>query len=442
MTTLHAQPSGRILAVTKGAFETVMPTVGVAAPGAPGAGDQAQAYARAGYRVLAFAGNEYDTLEQAMQPDPRNEFYGLIALADPPRAEAAAAVEQARRAGVATVMITGDHPATARAVADRVGLRRDGAIMTGTELTALGDHLTDHVEQVSVYARTSSEQKLDIVQAWKERGAIVAMTGDGVNDAAALRLADIGVAMGVNGTEVAKDAADMVLADDNFATIVEAIHEGRRIYDNIRRFVQYGLTGGLAEILVMIVAPLVGLSLALLPAQILWINLLTHGLPGLALGVEPAEPNTMARPPRRPDENVFARGLGPRIVGAGLLTAAVAIGLALWENAHGGPWQTMLFTSLAFLQLGAAFAVRSETASSFSLGLTSNRFLLSAVLAMVAAQLCAIYVPVLQRLLDTEGLGLVDLVTVGVASSITFLGIEAEKLARRRRSARQDAGRR
>jgi len=431
MTTFHALESGHVLAVTKGALEAVIPTsraVSVAAD------RQAETYARAGYRVLALSGREYDTLDAALEDvDTGNDLYGLIALADPPRPGAAAAVAAAHRAGSRTVMITGDHPATARAIAGRLGVSDGGTVMTGPEITREGpEHFAHHVEEVSVYARTTSEQKLDIVQAWQEAGAIVAMTGDGVNDAPALRLADIGVAMGVSGTEVSKEAADMVLADDNFATIVDAVREGRRIYDNVRRFVLYGLAGGSAEIAVMAVAPLFGLGLALLPAQILWINLLTHGLPGLALGVEQAEPDTMDRPPRRPEENIFGRRLGQNIAGTGLLTAVIALGLALWENAHGGPWQTMLFTSLAFLQLGVAFAVRSDSASTFTLGFASNRFLFFAVLAMVGAQLCAIYAPPLRHLLGTESLGVVDLVTVFAASSITFFAIEGQKLCRRR----------
>ncbi len=435
MTTFHGTPSGRVLKVTKGALEAVAPTLCHAEPAAE---LQTDIYANAGYRVLAFAGAEYATLDDALSaPDTGNDFYGLVALADPPRPEAAAAVAAAHRAGIRTVMITGDHPATARAIADRIGVRDGGTVMTGPELKAEGpDHLARHVDHVSVYARTTSEQKLDIVQAWKETGAIVAMTGDGVNDAPALRLADIGVAMGVGGTEVSKEAADMVLTDDNFATIVDAVREGRRIYDNIRRFVQYGLTGGSAEIAVMVAAPLFGLPLALLPAQILWINLLTHGLPGLALGVEQAEPDTMDRPPRRPDENIFGRGLWQHIAAAGLLTAIVALGLTLRENADHGPWQTMLFSSLVFLQLGDALAVRSETASTFAIGFAGNRFLFFAVLGMFGAQLGAIYLPPFQQLLGTDALSIADLATVLAASSTTFFAIEADKLYRRRRTSR------
>lgn len=428
MTTVHALSSGSVLAVTKGAIEAISPQLRQ-----PDAAvlQRAGEYARAGYRVLALAGGEYRTIDAALDGGGE-ELYGLVALADPPRLEARGAVAAAQSAGIRTVMITGDHPETARSIAERIGIP-DGAMVTGPELEAEGPGgLARRVTGIAVYARTTSEQKLDIVRAWKETGAIVAMTGDGINDAPALRLADIGVAMGLGGTEVAKEAADMVLADDNFATIVDAVHEGRRIYDNIRRFVRYGLTGGFAEIAVMVAAPLFGLPLALLPAQILWINLLTHGLPGLALGVEQAEPDTMNRPPRAPDESIFGRGLWKRIAAAGVLIAIVALGLALWERGSGGPWQTMLFSSLVFLQLGVALAVRSETASTFTLGIRSNRFLFWAVLGMIGAQLLAIYGPPLQGLLGTDALGAVDLLTVFAASSIPFLAIEIEKLYLRR----------
>jgi Ca2+-transporting ATPase len=434
MTTVHALPTGKVLALTKGAIETVAPLL--RDRDARGA-DQARVYASAGYRVLALAGAEYGSVEAALSGG-RHELYGLVAFADPPRPEAAAAVAAAHRAGIRTVMITGDHPATATAIADRIGVRDGGRVMTGRELGLEGsDDLARHVADVAVYARTTSEQKLDIVDAWKRTGAVVAMTGDGVNDAPALRLADIGVAMGVGGSEVAKEAADMVLADDNFATIVDAIREGRRIDDNVRRFVQYGLTGGSAEIAVMAAAPLLGLPLALLPAQILWINLLTHGLPGVALGVEQAEADTMERPPRQPGESIFGRGLWQRIAAAGLLTATVALALAVWVRAAGGPWRTMLFTSLVFLQLGDAWAVRSGTVSAFRLGIRSNRFLFWSVLGMIAAQLAAVYAPPLRRLLGTDPLGAVDLLVVSAVSSITFLAIEGEKRLRRRTDRRR-----
>ena len=441
MTTFHPTACGGVRAITKGALEAVVQTLAPSDPewGGEYLAELAEAaiaqYAQAGYRVLAFAASEHRDLQGALEgADHGNELLGLVALADPPRPEAAAAVFAAQRAGIRTIMITGDHPATARAIAERLGLSGDGGVMTGPELEAEGpEHLAAHVRDISVYARTTSEQKLDIVRAWKATGAIVAMTGDGVNDAPALQLADIGVAMGISGTEVAKEAADMVLADDNFATIVAAVREGRRIYDNIRRFVRYGLTGGGAEILVMLSAPFLGLPLALLPAQILWVNLLTHGLPGLALGFEHAEPDTMERPPRPPDENIFGRGLWQQIVRGALVTAAVALGLGLWAYHADAPWRTMIFTSLALLQLGDALAVRSESTSTFRLGFTTNRFLLIAVLGTLAAQLAAIYLPVLQDLLSTQPLSLTELLVVLVASTATFWTVETGKLFRRRR---------
>jgi P-type Ca2+ transporter type 2C len=364
-------------------------------------------------------------------------LYGLVAMADPPRPEAADAVRTARQAGIQPVMVTGDHPAAARAIAARLGILDHRQVLTGTQLTQRDTGtLPDQVADVAVYARTTPEHKLDIVQAWQARGDVVAMTGDGVNDAPALRRADIGVAMGQTGTEVAKQAADMVLADDNFATIVGAVREGRRIYDNIRRFVSYGLTGGSAEVWVMLLAPLFGLPLALLPVQILWINLLTHGMPGLALGVEPAEPDVMRRPPRRPDERILGRGLWQHVLAMGLLTGAVSLGLGVWGRATGRPWQTMIFTSLALLQLGNALAVRSERQSLFRLGLGSNRFLTWTVLGTLLLQLGVVYWPPARAALELQPLSLTDLAVVLLASTTLFWAIEAEKLVARLRRAR------
>lgn len=438
MTTVHGG-AGKTIVATKGALEAVLPLV---APSPHGDGEtrgdaaldearhRARAYGERGYRVLALAGAELpvDVGAGGAESVPLR-LYGLVAMTDPPRPEAAASVVAAQRAGVRTVMISGDQPATARAIAARLGILDQGAVMTGSELaseTAAGR--SAHLRDVSVFARTTSEQKLDIVRAWQGANEIVAMTGDGVNDAPALLRADIGVAMGITGTEVAKEASDMVLADDNFATIVSAIREGRRIYDNIRRFVRYGLTGGAAEVWVMLAGPLVGMPLPLLPVQILWVNLLTHGLPGIALGVEAAEPNAMDRPPRRPDENILGRGLWQHIGVMGVITAVVALGLGVWERSHGGPWQTMLFTALAFLQLGDALAVRSEGASVFRLGLLSNRFLTLTVLGTLALQLGIIYWAPAQQAMATEPLGIVDLVTVLAISTATFWAIEFEKL--------------
>ena len=289
------------------------------------------------------------------------------------------------------------------------------------------------MEAVAVYARTSPEQKLDIVHAWQANGDIVAMTGDGVNDAPALRTADIGVAMGIAGTDVAKEAADMVLTDDNFATIVAAVREGRRIYDNIRRFVRYTLTSNSGEIWVMFLGPFLGLPLPLLPVHILWINLVTDGLPGLALGVERAERGVMDRPPRPPAENIFARGLWQHVIVVGLLMGAIPLALGVWGEANGRPWQTMIFTTLALLQLANALAVRSEVDSVFTLGLGSNRPLLATVLGTALLQLVIVYWGPMQSLLTTEALSLFELGLVLAASTGVFWVVETEKWFRRRR---------
>jgi Ca2+-transporting ATPase len=397
---------------------------------------EAAEFSAEGYRVLAIAGRTIEDggLSHALEYEQDLVLYGLAAMADPPRPESRAAVEACRTAGIMPVMITGDHPATGRAIAGRLGIMNgDAQIMTGTELaTEHATGLADHVSKVAVYARTSPEQKLDIVQAWKENGDIVAMTGDGVNDAPALRTADIGVAMGVTGTEVAKEAADMVLTDDNFASIVTAVGEGRRIYDNIRRFVRYTLTSNAGEIWVMFLGPFVGLPLPLRPVQILWINLVTDGLPGLALGIEPAEPDVMQRKPRPPKESIFAQGVWQQVVFIGLLMGFLTLGVGLWGEATDRPWQTMIFTTLALLQLGNAFALRSERQSFFSQGALTNKPLLWTVLVTLAIQVVIIYWSPLQNLLHTEALSAFELVVVLVVSTGVFAAVETEKWLRRR----------
>ncbi len=453
MTTIHrCRDEAAGLIATKGALEVVL-DVTASAAGPDGTreltddvttafAEQASHYAADGYRVLAIAGQ---TIAEGV-PDERDEgeaafiLYGLVAMADPARAESHAAVAHCKAAGITPVMITGDHPATGRAIAQRLGILDDQRVMTGTELaTEHAAGLAEYVDQVAVYARTSPEQKLDIVQAWKARGDIVAMTGDGVNDAPALQAADIGVAMGMAGTEVAKEAADMVLTDDNFATIVTAVGEGRRIYDNIRRFVRYTLTSNSGEIWVMFLGPFVGLPLPLLPVHILWINLITDGLPGLALGVEPAERNVMRRPPRPPSESVFARGLWQHVLLVGLLMGIIPLALGIWGHATGRPWQTMVFTSLALLQLGHALGVRSELDSLRALGLGSNRPLLAAVIGTLALQLLVVYWAPLQNLLTAEPLSALELLIVLVASTGVLIAVEVEKAVRRRHAAEPPA---
>jgi Ca2+-transporting ATPase len=290
------------------------------------------------------------------------------------------------------------------------------------------------VEEARVYARVSPEHKLKIVQALQERGHIVAMTGDGVNDAPALRKADIGVAMGITGTDVAKEAADMVLLDDNFATIVAAVAEGRAIYDNIRKFIKYAAASNVGEIWVMLLAPLLGMPLPLLPLQILWINLVTDGLPGLALTVEPAERNTMRRPPYPPHEGIFGRGLGRDIVWVGLLLGLVSLGVGFWVWRAGNPaWQTMVFTTLTLSQMGNVLAVRSERDSLFRIGLRSNPALLGTVLLTIALQLAVVYVPFLQEIFNTQALSLAELAISLVISTVVFWAMEMAKWLMRRR---------
>ena len=383
----------------------------------------------------------FDSAENELERDLT--FLGMIGMIDPPRSEARDAVEISKAAGIRPVMITGDHPLTARYIATELGIAdgstEDGRILTGRDLTRLSvEELEDLVEGLSVYARVSPENKLDIVDALQNRGHIVAMTGDGVNDAPALRKADIGVAMGITGTDVSKEAADMVLTDDNFSTIVAAVEQGRVIYDNIRKFIRYLLTSNSAEILVMLAGPFLGLGLPLLPLQILWINLVTDGPPALALSAEPAERGTMRRPPHPPDESVFARGLSRHVLWVGVLMALVSLGAGLWYLRTAPEiWQTMVFTTLTLSQMSHVMAIRSGDESLFKVGLLSNVPLLGAVAFTFLLQLLAIYAPLFQSILDTKALPIADLAIAVALSTIIFWAVEMEKWLARRKSSRQ-----
>jgi Ca2+-transporting ATPase len=443
MTTLH-ENHGRILACTKGSPERVLALCrdavtedGRAALDRAAILAVAESMAANGLRVLAFAQREFSAapLLEPEHVEAELCFLGLAGLMDPPREEARQAVALCRSAGITPVMITGDHPATARAVAERLGiLEAGGEVLTGAQLAALPDReLAAHVGRVRVYARAAPEHKIRIVRALQEQGAYVAMTGDGVNDAPALKRADIGVAMGVTGSDVAKEASHMILLDDNFASIVGAVREGRRIFDNIRKFIRFVLAGNSGEVITLFAAPFFGLPIPLLPIHILWVNLVTDGLPGLALTSEPEERGVMQRPPRPPNESIFAHGLWQHVLWVGLLIGGLCIGIQAWAIHTGtGHWQTMVFTVLTLSQLGHVLAIRSERDSLFSQGIGSNRPLAAAVLVTIMLQLATVYVPWLNPVFHTEPLTAGELAICLGLSSVVFVAVELEKILIRR----------
>ena len=452
MTTVH-EHDGAFIAYTKGGPEAVLPLctniLRKDMPGADGVTNidrdavlqQAEQMAAAGLRVLAVACRNWSS-RPASDEDALIEqdltLLALVGLQDPPRAEAREAIALCRTAGITPVMITGDHPATARAIATQLYIVEDGGrVVTGEELRTIDDAaLAKQIRDIRVYARVDPAQKIRIVRALQDDGEIVAMTGDGVNDAPALKRADIGVAMGKTGTDVAREASSLVLLDDNFATIVSAVRSGRRIYDNIRKFIRYTMTSNSGEILTIVLAPLLGLPIPLLPIHILWINLVTDGLPGLALASEPAEKNVMKRSPRPPQESVFARGMWQHMIWVGLLMAGVCLLIQAWalheDSAHA---QTMVFTVLTLSQLGQVMALRSEEQSLFSLGLFTNKPLLGAFVLTVALQMATIYVPTFNTIFKTEPLPTFELVLCLVASSVVFIAVEVQKWVLRRQLA-------
>jgi len=449
MTTFHRDTNG-LIAYTKGAPESVIPVCTTqwsdTKEGKSAQIDSAAWLALAntlatqGLRVLAIAQSTHTKL-----PDSTSDIdvienglclIGLIGLIDPPREEAAAAVRECLAAGITPVMITGDHPATARAIALRLGIvtTADAPVLTGAELTNLDDKsLLAQVRQVRVYARVDPAQKIRIVEALQAHGEFVAMTGDGVNDAPALKRADIGIAMGKSGTDVAREASSLVLLDDNFATIVKAVREGRRIYDNIRKFVRYTMTSNSGEVWIIFLAPMLMLPIPLLPIHILWVNLVTDGLPGLALAAEPAERGIMQRAPRPPTESIFAQGIWQHMLGVGLLLSGLCLGIQAWAISTGNPnWQTMVFTVLTLGQMAHVMAIRSETEPLWRLGLGTNKPLLGAVLLTFALQMATIYIPFLNPIFKTEPLSLGELALCLAAASVVWVVVELEKAWHRR----------
>ncbi|HEY9610753.1 MAG TPA: cation-transporting P-type ATPase [Allocoleopsis sp.] len=405
--------------------------------------EQNNQMAGAGLRVLGFA---YKPLE-SVPPDASEDsterelvWLGLVGMLDAPRTEVRDAVARCRDAGIRPIMITGDHQLTAQAIAQSLGIAKEGdRVLTGQELQRLSqEELEQEVGNVNIYARVSPEHKLRIVKALQSRGEFTAMTGDGVNDAPALKQADIGIAMGITGTDVSKEASDMVLLDDNFATIVAATEEGRVVYTNIRRFIKYILGSNIGEVLVIAAAPIIGLGgVPLTPLQILWMNLVTDGLPALALAVEPPEPDVMKRPPFSPRESIFAKGLGSYMVRIGIVFSIITIALMVWAYNHThaagyqgdkDTWKTMVFTTLCIAQMGHALAVRSISRLVIQVNPFSNPYLLWAVVVTTALQLALVYVPPLQNFFGTHYLNLTELAICLGFSSLLFVWVEMEKL--------------
>lgn len=444
MTTIHEAPEGGFLSITKGAIEVILDK-SVNTLTSQGSIDinkdeivkVSERMAADGLRILGIGIRRFEILPDGIHDrdiECNLTLIGMVGIMDPPREEVKEAVALCRSAGIHPVMITGDHPITARAIARRIGIIDDsGEIMTGTKLERMPmEEFEKKVKDISVYARVAPDQKLKIVKALQDDGEFVAMTGDGVNDAPAIKRADIGIAMGITGTDVAKEASDMVLLDDNFATIVRAVAEGRHIYDNIRKFVRYLLTTNSGEIWTVFLAPLVGLPMPLLPIHLLWINLVTDGLPALALSIEPPEGNVMTRPPRHPKENLFAGGLWQHVLWVGLLMGGICLftqALAIKEGFH---WQTMVFTVLGLLQMGHVLAIRSERESLFKQGLFSNRPLFGAVFLTFALQIFIIYTPFMQRIFKTVSLSPKELIMCISLASVVFVAVEIEKFLKRR----------
>ena len=400
---------------------------------------QVDEMAAKGHRVLGFAYRYWDTMPA--EPDvliheTGLQFLGLAGIIDPPRDEVFDAVRQCKTAGIVPVIITGDHPLTAKTIAQRVGILQNESdiVITGKELAALdNDSFLARVEKIKVYARVSPEQKLQIVKTLQQRGHYVAMTGDGVNDAPSLKRANIGIAMGITGTDVSKEAAHMILLDDNFSTIVKAVREGRRIYDNILKFIKYLMTTNSGELWTLLLGPMIGLPVALLPIHILWINLVSDGLPAISLSFEKAEKDIMDRPPRPPQQTVFANGRGMHMIWVGMLMAGISLSAQAWAINNNLHWQTIVFNVLCLSQMGHVLAIRSEKQSLFSIGIFSNKPLTGAVMIALLLQFVITYTPFLQPIFQTESLSLYEFLIVGAASSLVFFAVEIEKIVSRRR---------
>jgi len=437
MTTFHSHEN-KIIAFTKGAPDILLQRCVNA--DIPALQKQVDEMALEGQRVLGFAVRYWDKLPE--NPDSElceNElqFLGLCGMIDPPREEVTGAVADCKTAGIVPVMITGDHPLTAKTIARRIGILSDPAdlIITGKELAAMDkDSFLAKVEKIKVYARVSPEQKLHIVKTLQQKGHYVAMTGDGVNDAPSLKRANIGIAMGITGTDVSKEAAHMILMDDNFSTIVNAVREGRRIYDNILKFIKYLMTTNSGELWTLLLGPFFGLPIALLPIHILWINLVTDGLPAITLSFEKSEKDIMNRPPRPPQQSVFSNGRGFHMIWVGMLMAGIALGAQSYAIKNGLHWQTIVFNVLCLGQMAHILAIRSENQSLFSIGIFSNKPLIISVILTFVLQALVTYTPFLQPIFKTESLSVTEFIGVGAVASLVFVAVEIEKALSRRKN--------
>ena len=406
MVTVHRDLDGHGLVVCKGAAEAVLPLLAD-----PGEGERAEAVAERlsaeGYRVLMVADRAGEQpAEGAARPPEGLGLVGLVAISDPPGESSRGVVRDLARAGVRVVLVSGDHASTARAVATRLALPgADSAVVAGPELATF--LAADPPVDAGVFARIRPEQKVAIVDHFRARGEVVAMTGDGVNDAPALRRADIGVAMGASGTEVARQAADLVLLDDELSTLVRAVQEGRRVYANIRRFLRFGISGGLAEVVTMLVGPFLGMGVPLLPGQILWINMLTHGLPGVAFSTEPGGPDLLDRPPVAPGASIVDAEVTRQIAAIGTLIAAVALVTGAVAQGVGADVRSGVFVTLGLGQLAVALGLRARAGRRR----LAQRGLEVAVLGALVLQVLAVYLPGLNELLGTAPLPLPVLAT-------------------------------
>lgn len=431
MTTLHREKQGGFVAFMKGALEIVLSKTNLSEADRNVILKENERAVTAGQRVLGFAYRKLDNRPQVLE-EKDFEFIGLISMIDPPRPEVKAAIEKCRQAGIKSIMITGDHKLTALAIAKEIGLAENASqVLSGEELDQLSaEELRTKVKTVKVFARVSPEHKLKIVEALKLNGEIVAMTGDGVNDGPALKRSDIGIAMGQVGTDVARESADMVLTDDNFATIVDAVEEGRGIYENIRKFIRYMLSTNSGEVFTMFLSIVFRLPLPLLPIHLLWVNLVTDGLPAVALSAEPSEKGLMQKPPRPANQSILAGGLLVSMVSVGLLMAAGTLGLFYWYLGAEGidKARTVAFTALSLFQMAHVLNCRSLDKSLFKIGWFSNLYLVGAIALTLALQAAVVYVPFFEFVFNAVPLSLFDWGLIFLVSSTPIWIVEIRKL--------------